>query len=190
MSHNVKPLTWSGQAPVLETARLRLRGRTLEDWPFSRDMWADPDVTRFISGPLSEEDSWGKFLRSFGHWMALGYGGWLVEEKQSGARLGEVGFMHYKRVMTPPVEPWPEMGWEFDKDAQGKGYATEAVLKAIEWGDAQFGGDPMICIISPQNSGSIRVAEKCGFKNIRRAVYHDSEVLVFHRGEGASANAS
>ena len=57
------------EVPVIETERLRLRGRTLDDFPFIRDMWGDPEVVRHISGaPVPEETSWTKFLRMFGHW--------------------------------------------------------------------------------------------------------------------------
>jgi RimJ/RimL family protein N-acetyltransferase len=51
--------------PVVETERLILRGHTLDDFPAFAAMWADPAVTRFIGGaPLSQEESWGKFLRT------------------------------------------------------------------------------------------------------------------------------
>ena len=97
--------------PVLETERLKLRGHRLDDFPACAAMWADPAVTRHIGGkPLSNEESWTKFLRYFGHWALLGFGYWVVEEKATGNFAGEVGFADYKRNIDPPLNS-PEMGW-------------------------------------------------------------------------------
>lgn len=170
-------------APVIETQRLRLRGRVLDDFAFFRDMWADPRVTRFIDGePRSEEDTWTKFLRMIGHWAALGYGYWTVEEKASGRLVGEAGFGDFRRVMEPSLEGTPEMGWAFASSAHGKGYATEAVRAAAEWGDAFFKGGRTACIIGVGNTLSVRVAEKAGFARAGTAQYHGEEVLLFYRG--------
>ena len=169
--------------PVLETARLRLRGRTLDDFAFFREMWADPAVTRYIDGkPRSEEDTWTKFLRMIGHWSVMGFGYWAVEEKESGALIGEAGFADFKRDTAPPLALAPEMGWALASFAHGKGYAAEAVAAAIEWGDDFFSGGRMSCIIGRENAPSVRLAEKCGFALAGTAVYHGEEVLVLHRG--------
>ena len=82
------PLHPTAQVPVLETERLKLRGHRLDDFIASAAMWADPNVTRHIGGkPLTEEESWTKFLRYVGHWALLGFGYWVVEEKATGSFL-------------------------------------------------------------------------------------------------------
>ena len=51
------------QAPVLESARLKLRAHGLDDFAPCAAMWADPIVARYIGGkPLSEEEAWTKLL--------------------------------------------------------------------------------------------------------------------------------
>ncbi|GJL93836.1 MAG: N-acetyltransferase [Hyphococcus sp.] len=169
--------------PLIETERLRLRGRTLEDFPFYREMWADPVVTKYIGGkPQDEENCWSKYLRMIGHWAALGFGFWAVEEKTSGKLIGEAGFGEFKRNMTPSTKGEPEVGWVFSPEAHGKGYATEAAQAIVAWGDGFFNGARMSCIIDPPNIGSIRVAEKCGFTLTGRATYMEDEILLLHRG--------
>ena len=169
--------------PVIETARLRLRGRTLDDFAFFREMWADPAVTRHIDGkPRSEEDTWTKFLRMIGHWSVLGFGYWAVEEKESGALIGEAGFADFRRDIAPPLDGGPEMGWALASFAHGKGYGAEAVSAAIAWGDGFFEGARMSCIIGRENAPSARLARKCGFTLAGTALYHGEEVLLFHRG--------
>ncbi len=168
--------------PVLETGRLRLRAITANDWPFLRDMWADAEVTRYIGGkPKAEEEAWTTFLRIVGHWQIMGYGYWMVEEKASGAPLGEVGFVDFRRDITPSLQGEPEIGWVFATASHGKGYATEAALEAVRWGDDFFDGARMSCIIDPPHIASIRVAEKCGFSETARTQYEGNEILILHR---------
>jgi RimJ/RimL family protein N-acetyltransferase len=168
--------------PVLETERLRLRGPRSDDFPAYAAMWADPDVTRFINGPpLSEEDAWAKFMRSFGHWALVGYGFWTVEEKAAGLRVGETGFLDVHRDIAPSLHGIPEAGWAFAKPAQGKGYATEAVRAVLGWGEQRFGKVRFACIIAPDNKPSLRVAAKTGFKEVLRTTYKGEPTVMLYR---------
>ena len=83
--------------PVIETERLILREFRPEDFSFLRDMKKNPEMMRFITGEaMSEEDSWTKFLRAIGHWSVMGFGYWVVEEKESGRPIGEIGFRRFQ----------------------------------------------------------------------------------------------
>jgi RimJ/RimL family protein N-acetyltransferase len=145
-------------------------------------MWADPAVTRYIGGkPLTEEESWTKFLRYAGHWQLLGFGYWAVEEKATGNFVGELGFADYKRDLQPSLNGAPEIGWVLASAAHGKGYATEAVRAAVSWGDAHFQSPRTACIIAPENLASIRVAAKCGYSGPQPANYKGKPTLLFVR---------
>src|SRR5579872_2841064 len=150
--------------PVIETPRLRLRGHRIDDFADCASMWADPNVTRHIGGkPFTEEEVWARVLRYVGHWSWLGFGYWAVEEKSTGAFVGDVGFADFKRDIQPSIQGLPELGWVLDAHAHGKGYATEAVRAAIAWGTEHFGRSETVCLIHPENVASLRVAEKCAF---------------------------
>lgn len=169
-------------APVLETQRLKLRGHCLDDFTACAAMWADPAVTRHIGGrPFTEEESWARLLRYVGHWALLGYGYWVVEEKASGCFAGEIGFADNKRNLEPSLSDTPEIGWVFVPAAHGRGYATEAARAVTAWGDAHFGASQTACIIHPENLASIRVAEKCGYRELHRTVYKGQPTTVFLR---------
>ena len=170
------------QIPVLETERLKLRGHRLDDFAACAAMWADPVVSRQLGRkPFTEEESWTRLLRYVGHWALLGFGYWVVEEKSSGSFAGEVGFADYKRDMQSPVKELPEIGWVLAARAHGKGYATEAARAAIAWGDDHFSLSRTTCIVSPDNPRSIRVAEKCGYRNLELTQYKGKPIIAFVR---------
>lgn len=168
--------------PRVETERLILRGHTLEDFPSYARMWASPVVTRFIGGvPLSEEDSWAKFMRVAGHWALLGHGFWAIEEKVSGKRIGEAGILSVKREIEPSFHGVPELGWGLDPEVHGKGYATEAGHAILKWGEEKFGRVRMVCIIDPENTPSLGVAERLGFKPYARTTYKGDAIVLLER---------
>jgi RimJ/RimL family protein N-acetyltransferase len=175
-------------APVLETGRLRLRPFRASDLDAQWASMSDPEVVRFLGGvPQTREETWRKVLGSPGLWALLGYGYWVAERREDGAYLGQIGFADFKRDMSPSIENIPEMGWIMARQAQGQGYATEAVLAALAWADRALGGGEIVAIISHENAASIRIAEKAGFTGREEAVYNGEPILLFRRPARASA---
>jgi RimJ/RimL family protein N-acetyltransferase len=167
---------------AIDTERLTLRVHTLADFADSASMWGDPEVTRHIGGrPSTEEEVWARLLRYVGHWQLLGFGYWVVREKATGKFVGEVGWANFRRAMEPPLGDTPEAGWALSPSAHGRGYATEAVRAALEWADANLATPRRVCIIDPGNAASIRVAHKCGFREVARGKYKGEPALVFER---------
>ncbi len=145
-------------------------------------MWADSDVTRYIGGrPFSEEESWARFLRYAGHWKFLGFGYWAIEERATGRFLGEVGFADFKRQIEPSIEGIPELGWVLVPSARGSGFATEAARAALDWCNVYLRVARTVCLIHPENAASVRVAEKCGFREYCRTVYKGQSTVIFDR---------
>ena len=170
------------EIPVLETERLRLRGHRLDDLDACAALWSDTEVVRHTTGkPQTREEVWSRILRYVGHWALLDFGFWAIEEKSTGAFVGELGFADFKRALEPSFDGVPEIGWILVSSAHGKGYATEGVRAAIAWGDQHFGAVRTACLIHPENLASIRVAEKCGYREFHRTTYKEHEVLMFER---------
>lgn len=171
--------------PTIETERLLLRAHSLDDFPHSAAMWADPMVTRYIGGrPFSREESWARLLRYIGHWEALGFGYWAIEEKATGLFVGEAGFADFKREIEPSIDGQPEMGWAFVSRVHGQGYATEALRAAAAWGDRHLSSPRTVCLIHPENQASIRVAGKCGFQEYQRTLYKGQPTILMARHKG------
>ena len=111
----------------------------------------------------------------------LRFGYWAIEEKATGNYVGEAGFADYKRIHESSLKQLPEIGWVIAPQSHGKGYAAEAVRAAVEWGDANFSDPRTTCLIEPGNLASIRVAEKCGYREFERTVYKGQPGIVFVR---------
>ncbi len=174
-------------APALATERLTLRGHLPADLDECTALWADPAVTRFIGGrPSTREETWARVLRYAGLWALLGLGYWVVRERATGRFVGEVGLADFRRDVTPPLDGAPEVGWALAPWAHGRGYATEAVRAALAWSDAHLAAPRTVCMISPGNDASVRVADKCGFRPLGDATYKGQDQRLFERPRLAS----
>src|SRR6185437_9211909 len=106
--------------PELRTARLRLRAFRLDDLDDYAAIRADPEVARYIGGPLSRPEAWDRLAVMIGQWALRGYGVFAIEERTSRRVIGHVGILH------PDDWPEPEIAYTIGPPAWGEGYATEA----------------------------------------------------------------
>jgi RimJ/RimL family protein N-acetyltransferase len=166
---------------ILTTARLTLTPVAVSDMDDLIGLWADADFTRHIMGRgLSEEEVWFRLLRDLGHWQAKGYGNWTIRETDTQTYVGSVGVLDYRREMTPPFDA-PELGWGVAPAFQGQGLAFEALQAALAWTDAYRLEPRTVCMISPDNGPSVKLAERVGYRPYAEADYKDSRVTLFER---------
>ncbi len=170
-------------APRIETPRLILRMHEPADLPASMRLWADPGVVRLMTRrTLNEDEVWLRCLRHWGSWAMLGYGFWLIEDRESGEAIGETGFQELKRTSEPSYAGMPEAGWALRPAWQGRGLAREAVDAALAWWDSRFPGGRLACIIAPENAASIRIADGVGFVRQTEITMASGAVMtLFHR---------
>lgn len=176
--------------PTLTTPRLLLRPHRMEDFDAYAAMWAEPAVVRFIGGqPLSREAAWVRFLRQAGLWHHLGFGFFVIEDRASGALLGEAGFHDMKRTLEPSIEGTMEAGWALRTEAQGKGLAEEAMRAVLAWGEEHRHGARFTCMIEPDHTASLHVAGKLGFTRFAQGVYGGKPVVLLERRATPNASA-
>lgn len=183
--------------PTLETPRLILRAHRLDDFEAYASIWTEPPVVRFIGGaPLTREVAWMRFLRHAGHWHHLGFGYFAVEDRATGALIGEAGFQDARRALTPSIEGTMEAGWVLTGAMHGKGLAEEAMRAALGWADSEQAAgridparidstriDPrrITCIIQRDHAASLHVAGKLGFSAYAWADYNDRPMVLLER---------
>ena len=165
--------------PRIETARMILRGWTIDDFEPLAEMMADPECGRFItanSKPLDATACWFNMATLAGMWAVQGYGLFVMEEKSTGRFLGRTGPFH-------PIG-WPglEVGWGLHPAARGKGYATEAARAAMAWARSELGAREIVHVIAVDNAPSRAVAERLGAKAGKRIELFGrmSEIWVSH----------
>lgn len=168
--------------PVIETSRLRLRGHHRDDFPHCAAMWSDPAVTRFIGGkPFTGQQAWARLLSYVGHWVLMGFGYWVMEERDSGQFVGEIGFADFKRDIAASMQGKPELGFALASRFHGKGYASEAGAACLAWADANLPFPVSVCIVHAQNLASLRVLQKCGYEVFEQATYNEQPALFLAR---------
>lgn len=167
--------------PIVETVRLRLRRHRLSDLEARLPITADPDFMRFVGGVYDRQENWARLLRYIGHWEALGYGLFAVEEKASGRYVGDVGLARFERELGEDFDAAPEGAWMIARWASGMGYATEGMQAAIEWHARTFGAARTVCIVDTANEASLRVAAKMGFRPYREGMNRGHPVLLHER---------
>lgn len=161
--------------PTLETERLRLRPFQLSDLDAYAGFCADAEVMKFI-GPgsiFSRNESWNHIARMLGHWQLLKHGMWAVEELATGLLVGRVGSLQ--------PEGWPgfELGWLLGRPFWGNGFAVEASEAALGYAFNALDQSHVISLMYPENSASIKVAERLGETLEREITVFDMQVLQF-----------
>ncbi len=175
-------INFGNEPPVITTERLTLRGHRLDDFRSCAAMWSDPNVTRFIGGnPSTEQQTWLRLLQYAGHWRLMGFGYWAIEEKGSGAFVGEIGFADFKRDISTLMRTAPEVGWALAPRFHGRGLATEALDAILGWSDRHARWPRTVCLISPDNLQSIKMATKCGYHEFERGLFNERPMLFFER---------
>ncbi len=160
---------------TLETERLRLRMFCKADLDAYAEMCADPEVMRYLGAgqPMSRADTWRQLAMLLGHWQLRGYGMWAVEDRARGHLIGRIGFFN--------PEGWPgfELGWMLGRPYWGHGFATEGAREALAYAFRELQQTHVISLIRPQNTASIRVAERLGQRLERRVDVRGGEALVY-----------
>lgn len=142
--------------PVIETERLHMRAPEPVDLSCARAFYRS-DRSQYAGGgsATTERAAFGIFAGIVGHWPLRGYGTFAVVEKATGKTIGGVG-PHY-----PDDWPEKELGWcIWDASAEGKGFATEAVLAARDWIYRDLGWPTIVSYIHPDNDKSIALATR------------------------------
>jgi RimJ/RimL family protein N-acetyltransferase len=163
-------------ARVLETERLLLRDwQPSDDAPFAA-LNADPEVTRYLNGPMTRSESDELVARIRGHWQNHGFGLYAVEVKDSGAFAGFVGLAIPS--FLPDVLPAVEVGWRLAREHWGKGYATEGARASLRYGFEELELRQIISIIDPDNAASVRVADRLEMTRGRDRIHPISRVRL------------
>ena len=150
------------EARLLQTARLRLRRWTQDDWaPFAR-INSDPEAMRHLPGTLDEARSFAWARRIDAEFSERGHGLWAVELAKPAAFIGFAGVtaVPFEAAFTPAFE----IGWWLAREHWHQGYATEAAAAVLDDAFSRIVFSEILAETSALNAPSLRVIRRLGMK--------------------------
>ena len=159
---------------MIETERLLLRRFTLDDLDEVAEIFAKTEVFWWAErrGLTREETEIMLKERFIARWEEQGFGHFAVIRKSDERLLGYTGLgvPHF----LPEVLPAVEIGYRFDPDAWGRGYATEASVASLDYGFGTVGLERIIAIYHIDNVRSGLVMQRLGMRVERDTVHPES----------------
>ncbi|WP_445375872.1 GNAT family N-acetyltransferase [Photorhabdus tasmaniensis] len=156
---------------TLETKRLIMRTWKEEDrGPFFH-LNSNAEVMEYFPTTLTVEQSntmVDKIIQRFE--QQDGWGLWAVELKETGDFIGFVGLNI--PVAELPFSPCTEIGWRLDKPFWGKGYASEAACKALDFAFTELKLEEVVAFTTVANLRSQKVMEKLGMVKDENTFLH------------------
>lgn len=141
---------------MIETDRLLIRNFTENDWQDLKGYISKDEVVRFEPGWDPSEDACRKRVKE----LARRSGFWAVELKSAGKMIGHIIF---DRIPPMNLRTWM-IGYIFDSDFYGNGYATEACKAIISYGFNDLEIHRVMAKCSPENTRSWRLLERIGMR--------------------------
>ena len=148
----------------IETDRLLLSKPVQEDFNRYYEIHSDPETNLFNPhGPMDLSTARAAFNAIITHWENNGFGTWCLCEKEHSGFIIGFGGLDY-RLYGDDMRL--NLGYRFDKNYWGKGYATELASSAIEFGLGILNKLQIFAIVRPGHLASVNVLEKCKMKLI------------------------
>jgi RimJ/RimL family protein N-acetyltransferase len=147
---------------IISTPRLILRNWTDEDKPYFAAMNADLRVMEFFPKLSTREESDAMVDRIKKIISERGFGFWCVEIPGAIKCAGFIGLSipRFESDFTPCLE----IGWRLSFEQQGKGYATEGAMAAMDYAKNVLQEKEIFSFTVVKNMRSRNVMEKIGMK--------------------------
>lgn len=153
----------------LVTERLLLRPITIDDASAMHGYKSDPDAVRYVPyAPLERAEVERRIATTWSTTRFTQQGDAVclaVEERETGRLLGDVVLF-----WRSELDRAGEVGYIFDPDVAGQGFATEAVAALLALGFDELGLHRVSARIDERNTASVRVVERLGFRHEARLV--------------------
>jgi ribosomal-protein-alanine N-acetyltransferase len=148
---------------VATTPRHRLRLLRPSDAEPLQQLYGDPEAMRFVGADgaaRTPEQTAAGVGRLIDHQRAHGFSLWAVESRDDGRVIGVAGL-----VLVELVGPEVEVVYELERDAWGRGIATEVGRACLDVAFGPLGPERVLALSYPENAASVRVAQKIGMRD-------------------------
>jgi [ribosomal protein S5]-alanine N-acetyltransferase len=161
---------------ITQTPRLLLTHFTETDAPFILRILNTPGWLQFIGDrnvrtlEVAQEYTKDKLISGY---TKFGFGMYAVKLKDTGEVIGMCGLV--KRDHLEHVD----IGYAFLPEFTGQGYAKEAAAAILEYANDTLGLRPVLAIVTPDNSSSIKLLAKLNFAFERSVAVNGEELFLF-----------
>lgn len=176
-------MTLAHDTDRIESKRLIFRRIEQADFEFFARIHADPIVARYLgNGRARSIQETRALLEVFNEtYKSLELGPLAVLRKADGVLVGRCGLsdmalevntasgklprVWYQRSQVPldtTVIFEQELGYTFDRNYWGQGYASEAAARVFEYASSRMPFRRIVSVIHPDNTRSIKIAKRCG----------------------------
>lgn len=155
---------------TLETARLRLRHFQDADCTPFMTYRNDPDVARYQSWEGITKSEARAFIQEMKEIQPWEPGEWLqiaIELKETGLLVGDCAVK-----IAADDERQAEIGYTLSRDYQGRGIASEAVSRVLDYAFVSLGLHRVIAITDCENAPSVALLERLGLR--REGHFHQN----------------
>ncbi|WP_054708283.1 GNAT family N-acetyltransferase [Bacillus sp. JCM 19041] len=160
---------------VISTERLTLREMNKSDVGHLLNIFSDPEAMKYYPSTKDEKQTMDWIDWTLANYNQYGVGLWIVEDKMTGAFLGQCGIV--PQEIDGKIEM--EIGYLFVRSVWGNGYATEAALACKNYGFEQMKLNKIISLPDVNNLPSIKVAERIGMSIEKTIEKWGKEVHVY-----------
>jgi len=192
----------------IESERLIFRRIEQADFDFFARIHADPIVARYLGNgkARSIQETHELLERYFETYKSLELGPLAVLRKSDSALIGRCGLsdmaievntspgklprVWYQRSQVPSdtnVIFEQELGYTFDRNYWGQGYASEAAARVFEYASSTMPFRRIVSVIHPDNTASIKIAKKCGARHENNVILMGQQFLRFVWPRGSAS---
>ncbi len=159
---------------MFETERLFLR--RLQDYDVDEifKMRSDEEIMRYIRKPQTKREEslhWIEMISEKWDKEKIGFCG--VIEKKSKSFVGWCGL--WRLIETNEIE----VGYAIRKKFWGKGYATEAANRILQYGFEELNLEKIVAVATPENKASQNVMKRLGMKYVGIGKFYDNDLAQY-----------
>ena len=160
---------------ILQTPRLILRQITIYDAPLILELNSDPEIVKYVHEPTlktveqAEEIIANIILPQYKNNL----GRWAIITKDNNDFIGGCGLKY-----RPEIDEI-DLGYRLMQKAWGKGFATEAAAKTLEYSFRTLNIKLITGRAHIENLASIKVLEKIGMNFIAEGIVDDCPVKTY-----------
>ena len=160
---------------ILESARLRLREYTMDDFNALFEILSDAETMRYYPTPYDEAgvNRWIRWCMD--SYVQNGFGLWAMELKESGTFIGDCGIS----LQKIDGEILPEIGYHVHKHHWRRGYAKEACAAVKEWLFTHTNYNCVYSYMNRENLPSYATAAANGMRRIKEYTNGEEHLLVY-----------